>query len=79
MPEYDFMNNVRGDIELLRKEMSAPGVEEMIREVAQRTGASEREALAALWRTSRRHGETLGVFVAELRDQFARETAATGT
>jgi hypothetical protein len=78
MPEYDFFANVRTDIDLLRNEMSVPGVEEMVREVARRAGVNEREALAALWRTSKRHGETLGVFAGELRDQFERETAAKG-
>ena len=60
-----------------RMRITVPG-SDMVREVARRTGASEGEALASLWRTSKRHGETLTVFAGELREQFARETAAKG-
>ncbi|MGH2350869.1 MAG: hypothetical protein ACRDI2_05785 [Chloroflexota bacterium] len=76
MPEYDFATTVREELEQLTKELATPNTGEAIREMAQRFGASEPEMLAALWRASKRHGETLLVFAGELRAQFERETAA---
>jgi hypothetical protein len=75
MPEYDFFATVRSDVENLQNELAAPGVRDGIENVAQRFGVERDVALAALWRASKRHGETLGVFVAELADQIQRETA----
>jgi molybdopterin converting factor small subunit len=75
MPEYDFFATVRNELQALRQELAAAGVREMIAEVAQRLGASEEETLAAMWRASKRHGETMAVFSQELRNQFAREAA----
>jgi hypothetical protein len=76
MPNYDFMGAVREEIRLLQQELEPPAVADSVREVAARTGADERVVLAALWRTSKRHGETLAVFATELTDQFQREAAA---
>jgi hypothetical protein len=76
MPEYDFAATVREEVEQLRRELADPDVPPALREMAQRFGTSEPEALAALWRASKRHGETLAVFAGELRAQFEREHAA---
>ena len=80
MPEYDFATGVREELEQLRKELAAPGTAEAVRALAQRFNAGEHEMLAALWRASKRHGETLTVFAGELNAQFQREApAATGS
>ena len=38
-------------------------------------GATYHETLAALWRASKRHGETLGVFLQDLNQQHERDIA----
>jgi hypothetical protein len=75
MPEYNFINSVREEVELIRQELAQSGTPEMIDEVAQRLGASREETLAALWRASKRHGETLTVFLRDLRQQHERDVA----
>jgi hypothetical protein len=75
MPEYDFYATVQSDLSQLQKEIGAEGVSERIDALARRFGVARELALAALWRSSRRHGETLEVFVHELADQDQRETA----
>jgi len=75
MPEYDFAATMREEVEQLRREMGAPDLRPALSEMAQRFQVTEEEALAALWRASKRHGETLSVFVGELRAQFEREAA----
>jgi hypothetical protein len=75
MPEYDFAATMREEVEQLRREIGAPDLRAGLSEMAQRFQVSEEEALAALWRASKRHGETLSVFVGELRGQFEREAA----
>jgi len=75
MPEYDFFRTVREELNQLQKELAAPGVRDLITSIAARLGVSHEEALAALWRASKRHGETLAVFGTELHSQFERETA----
>ena len=75
MPEYNFINSVREELGQIRQEASAAGVREMIDEVARRLSASYDETLAALWRASKRHGETLSVFLQDLRQQHEREVA----
>jgi hypothetical protein len=78
MPEYDFAATVREEVEQLRRELAAPEVGPALQEMGQHFGISREEALAALWRASKRHGETLAVFAGELRAQFEREQAAGG-
>jgi len=75
MPEYAFVASVQQEIGQLTAELSAPDVSQGIDEVAQRLGISREVALAALWRASKRHGETLPVFLGELRTQHEREVA----
>jgi hypothetical protein len=75
MPEYDFAASVREELEQLRKELAAPGLDDALAELGPRFAADERELLPALWRASKRHGETLTVFAGELKQQFAREAA----
>jgi hypothetical protein len=75
MPEYDFAATVREEVEQLRRELASPEVRPALDEMARRFGTSEEEALAALWRASKRHGETLLAFAGELRAQFEREAA----
>jgi hypothetical protein len=76
MPEYDFAATMRQEVEQLRRELASEDVRPALTELARRFGASEEEALAALWRASKRHGETLAVFAGELKAQFEREAAA---
>jgi hypothetical protein len=79
MPDYDFAATMREEVEQLRRETSAPELRPALAEMAQHFQVSEEEALAALWRASKRHGETIAVFIGELRTQFEREAAqATG-
>jgi hypothetical protein len=78
MPEYDFAASVREELDQLRKELTAPGLGDALTELGPRFAADERELLPALWRASKRHGETLTVFAGELRQQFAREAARAG-
>ena len=59
MPEYDFAATMREEVEQLRREIGAPDLRPALSEMAQRFQVSEEEALAALWRASKRHGETL--------------------
>jgi Flp pilus assembly protein TadB len=75
MPEYDFAATMREEVEQLRRETGAPDLRPALSEMAQRFQVTEEEALAALWRASKRHGETLSVFIGELRAQFEREAA----
>ena len=75
MPEYDFYATVRADLAQLEKELDAEGVSEGLDAVATRLGVSRERALGAIWRSSKRHGETLSVFVGELKAQTERETA----
>ncbi len=75
MPEYDFYATVRSDLEQLQKELAAEGVGERIDALVGRFGVSRDLALAAIWRSSRRHGETLAVFVNELAEQDQRTAA----
>ena len=75
MPDYDFLRSLREDLTRVQDELAAPGVRDSIGEIARRVGAGEPETLAALWRTSKRHGETLAVFLNELRNQIQREEA----
>jgi predicted naringenin-chalcone synthase len=75
MPEYDFFRTVREDLGQLSRELTQPGVREAIDSLATRLGASREEMLAVLWRSSKRHGETLSAFVLELNEQSQRETA----
>ncbi len=77
MPEYDFYATVKGDLDQLTKEMDADGLDDGIDAVAKRLGVPRERALAALWRASKRHGETLSVFVGELKGQDEREAART--
>jgi hypothetical protein len=75
MPEYNFANSVLEEIAQIRQELSAESTRAMIDEVAQRLGADHAETLAALWRASKRHGETLSVFLEDLRQQHERDVA----
>jgi hypothetical protein len=75
MPEYDFAATMQEEVEQLRRELAAPEVRPALTEMARRFETSEEEALAALWRASKRHGETLAVFAGELKAQFEREAA----
>ena len=75
MPEYDFAATMRQEVEQLRRELAGEDVRPALGEIARRFGASEEEALAALWRASKRHGETIAVFIGELKAQFEREAA----
>ena len=75
MPEYAFVASVRQEVEQLTAELAAPDVSQGIDEVAQRLGTPREVALAALWRASKRHGETLSVFLHELHNQHEREVA----
>jgi hypothetical protein len=75
MPEYDFYATVRSDLAQLEKELDAEGVSDGLDAVAAHLGVSRERALAALWRSSKRHGEMLGVFIGELKQQTERETA----
>lgn len=79
MPEYDFFRTVREDLSELGKELAMPGVREAVDTFADRFGVERDLALAALWRMSKRHGETLSTFVAELNDQAQREAAQADT
>lgn len=79
MPEYDFAATMREEVEQLRRELVSPDVRPAVAELARRFGTSDDEALAALWRASKRHGETLAVFASELRGQLERESAATAS
>jgi hypothetical protein len=76
MAEYDFAATVREEVEQLRRELTVEDLRPALSEMAGRFGVSEAEALAALWRASKRHGETLLVFAGELKAQFEREAAA---
>jgi hypothetical protein len=79
MPEYDFAASVREELDQLGRELAAPAIQDGLAEMGRRFGVGERELLPALWRASKRHGETLTTFIDELRNQFAREAArATG-
>lgn len=78
MPDYDFAATVREEVQQLRRELAAPEVATAVQAMAQRFGVSEAEALAVLWRASKRHGEALAVFASELQGQFEREAAETG-
>jgi len=75
MPEYDFYATVKSDLDQLTKELDAEGVSERIDSLASRLGVSRERALAAAWRSSKRHGETMAVFLEELKQQDERETA----
>lgn len=77
MPEYDFYATVRADLDQLQQELSADGVRDRVIAEAGRLGVEADVALAALWRASKRHGETLGVFLNELAAQTEREQART--
>ncbi len=77
MPEYDFYATVRADLDQLQRELDVQDVRDGIEREAGRLGVSRELALAALWRASKRHGETLTVFLKELSDQTQRETART--
>jgi Flp pilus assembly protein TadB len=78
MPEYDFAATVKEEVAQLERELAAADVLPALPEMAQRFGVSEGAILAALWRACKRHGETLSVFLGELRAQFAREAAEGG-
>jgi NAD(P)-dependent dehydrogenase (short-subunit alcohol dehydrogenase family) len=75
MPEYDFYATVKADLDQLTKEMDAEDLSAGIDAVAKRLGVPRERALAALWRASKRHGETLSVFLSELKQQDEREAA----
>jgi hypothetical protein len=75
MPEYDFYATLRGDLEQLSKELDTEGVSQGIDSLASRLGVPRDRVLAALWRSSKRHGETLPVFLSELTAQDERERA----
>jgi hypothetical protein len=77
MPIYDFVATVQEEVRQLRRELVDPEVRPALRDVAQRLGITEEEALAVVWRASKRHGETIGVFAGELQAQYAREAAET--
>lgn len=76
MPVYDFVLSVREELEQLERELSKPEVRKGLKRVSQRLASAEDVTVAALWRASKRHGETLSVFITELDQQFERETAA---
>ena len=69
------MNSVREELEQIRQELADANTRQMIDEVARRLGANYDETLAALWRASKRHGETLGVFLQDLEQQHERDVA----
>jgi len=75
MPEYDFYATVRDDLTQLQKELEAEGAHDTVQVIAKRLGVPPDVALAALWRASKRHGETLSIFLGELTNQTQRETA----
>ena len=75
MPEYDFYATLRSDLAALEKELDAEGVSDGIDTVAAHLGVPRERVLAALWRSSKRHGESIGVFIGELKQQVERETA----
>ena len=75
MPEYDFYATLRSDLAALDNELDAEGVNDGIDAVAAHLAAPRERVLAALWRSSKRHGESVGVFVSELKQQVERETA----
>lgn len=78
MPEYDFSANLQEDLDTLHAELSHPDLPGAITDLSRRFGVTEAEMTAALWRTSKRHGETIAVFARELHEQFQREVARTG-
>ena len=75
MPEYDFFGTLREELAQLRRELDAAGVRETVLSLSQRFNTRQDEMLAALWRSSKRHGETLAVFGRELAAQTEREAA----
>jgi hypothetical protein len=75
MPEYNFINSVREELEQIRQEVADANTRATIDEVARRLGANYDETLAALWRASKRHGETLAVFLQDLQQQHERDVA----
>ena len=75
MPEYDFFATVREELHQLRLELDTAGAHEAVQALVQQLRIPADEALAVLWRASKRHGETLAVFGHELASQLERETA----
>jgi hypothetical protein len=78
MADYDFLSALREELNQIVREAHAPGVEDAVRAFAVANGVSEQLALAAFWRASKRHGESLETFASEVRDQHQRQLAATG-
>ncbi|HEU5318271.1 MAG TPA: hypothetical protein VFX49_19320 [Chloroflexota bacterium] len=75
MPEYDFYASVKADLDQLSKELDVEGVSDAIDAAAKRLGIPRERALAAIWRASKRHGESVSVFLSELKQQDERERA----
>ncbi len=78
MAEYDFFATLREELNQIEREADAPGVHDAVRDFAQATGTTEARALAAFWRASKRHGESLEAFATEVREQRERELATRG-
>lgn len=79
MANYDFISTLREELAQIEREAHAPGVDDAVRAFASAHGVAEQVAFAAFWRASKRHGESLEAFAAEVRGQQARQLAATGT
>jgi molybdopterin converting factor small subunit len=78
MAEYDFFATLREELNQIEREADGPGVHDAVRDFAQATGTTEARALAAFWRASKRHGESLEAFATEVREQRERELATRG-
>ncbi len=78
MAEYDFFATLREELNQIEREADGPGVHDAVRDFAQATGTTEARALAAFWRASKRHGESLEAFATEVREQREREIATRG-
>lgn len=78
MAEYNFLASLQEELDQLARELVAPELQGALGQLAQRLGIEDGPLLAAIWRASKRHGETVTVFIRELNDQFEREAAAAG-
>lgn len=79
MATYDFIATLREELNQIEREADGAGVADAVRACAAAYGVSEHVAFAAFWRASKRHGESLAAFAAEVREQQTRELAAAGT
>lgn len=78
MAEYDFFATIREELNQLKREVDGVGVSDEVHALASAHGVSAQIAFAAMWRASKRHGQSLEAFAKEMRDQHERERATTG-